>query len=212
MIYSSHYRPALVDFAYDDAKKMLIAAKNSKPATKRGMITIFITATISARCRARPVSSRDPGEFVPILNEMALDIANTDRSSDRYPFLRHFSPYAGHSWADGEALFQDGNNQESSSEALNAWYRPLALGSDRPRSLCYYGAESLRARTPRHPVILVWRRECFSVEYRHPIVSLVWGGKRDYATRFSADPMHNPGDTVAADDTGTDPTRPTPGP
>lgn len=35
------------------------------------------------------------------------------------PRLRNFDPYAGHSWADGSANSDNGNNQESSSEGLN---------------------------------------------------------------------------------------------
>ena len=49
------------------------------------------------------------------------DIASPDRDDPLFPFLRTFDPYAGHSWASGTALFGSGNNQESSSEAMNAW-------------------------------------------------------------------------------------------
>ena len=43
------------------------------------------------------------------------------RNDPLFPFLRNFDPYAGHSWASGHAKFGDGNNNESSSEAMNAW-------------------------------------------------------------------------------------------
>ena len=45
-----------------------------------------------------------------------------------YPFLRNFGPYAGHSWASGNAGFELGNNQESSSEAVNAYAAILQYG------------------------------------------------------------------------------------
>ncbi|KAK3283881.1 hypothetical protein CYMTET_8432, partial [Cymbomonas tetramitiformis] len=35
------------------------------------------------------------------------------------PFLRQLDPYAGHSWASGQGCFMEGNNLESSSEAMN---------------------------------------------------------------------------------------------
>ncbi len=55
------------------------------------------------------------------LRQLARDIANTEPTDTRYPLLRHFDAYAGHSWASGQAPFGDGQNQESSSEAVNAW-------------------------------------------------------------------------------------------
>src|SRR5262249_56965996 len=45
--------------------------------------------------------------------------ANWDRADPRFPRLRTFDPYEGHSWAAGHAAFGAGNNQESSSEAMN---------------------------------------------------------------------------------------------
>lgn len=50
---------------------------------------------------------------------LARDAANWDRTDPRFPYLRHFDPYAGHSWAAGHQAFGGGNNQESSSEAMN---------------------------------------------------------------------------------------------
>ncbi|MCA9982412.1 MAG: hypothetical protein KDD89_16315, partial [Anaerolineales bacterium] len=50
---------------------------------------------------------------------LVRDAANWDRTDSRFPYLRHFDPYAGHSWAAGHQAFGAGNNQESSSEAMN---------------------------------------------------------------------------------------------
>ena len=38
-----------------------------------------------------------------------------------FPQYRNFDPYSGHAWASGSSPFADGNNQESSSESVNAW-------------------------------------------------------------------------------------------
>jgi len=62
------------------------------------------------------------------------DIANWDRNDTRFPFLRNFDPYEGHSWASGHAGFADGNNQESSSEAINAWQAIILWGSNRKQN------------------------------------------------------------------------------
>lgn len=64
------------------------------------------------------ISSNQWGGMV---NLLARDIAQPTRGNPQFPFLRHFDVYAGHSWASGEAPFGDGGNEESSSEAVNAW-------------------------------------------------------------------------------------------
>ena len=56
------------------------------------------------------------------------DIASTNREDLLFPHLRCFDVYAGHSWASGHAKFGDGNNQESSSESMNAWYGLMLWG------------------------------------------------------------------------------------
>jgi endoglucanase Acf2 len=48
------------------------------------------------------------------------DVANWDIAADpRFPKLRNFDPYAGHSWANGHGAGWNGNDQESTSEAIN---------------------------------------------------------------------------------------------
>jgi endoglucanase Acf2 len=46
-----------------------------------------------------------------------------------FSFLRTFDIFMGHSWAAGHANFNDGNNQESSSEAINAWAGIIQWGA-----------------------------------------------------------------------------------
>jgi hypothetical protein len=57
------------------------------------------------------------------------DIASFDRADNMFPFLRNFDVYAGHSWASGQAPFGDGGNEESTSEAINAWAGMILLGA-----------------------------------------------------------------------------------
>lgn len=47
------------------------------------------------------------------------DVNNWDRTDTQFPFLRYFDAYAGHSWANGHGNSHWGNDQESSSEAMN---------------------------------------------------------------------------------------------
>jgi endoglucanase Acf2 len=61
----------------------------------------------------------DEDQWGGMVDLLIKDVANSDRSDGRFPFLRFFDPLAGHSWANGPANAADGNNQESSSEAIN---------------------------------------------------------------------------------------------
>lgn len=129
-------------------------------------------------------------DLSPVVSALAADIAAGDGES--LPHLRHFDPYRGHSWASGLAPFADGNNQESTSEAVMAW-NALALwaeaSGDEPlaeQATWMLSAEAYAART-------LWLEPDLSDipnggAFAHSMLSLTWGGKRDYATWFSADP------------------------
>lgn len=57
------------------------------------------------------------------VNDIIRDIANPSASGDPYfTQLRHYDWFEGHSWAAGLQSNGDGRNQESTSEALHAWY------------------------------------------------------------------------------------------
>lgn len=62
-------------------------------------------------------------EHLAPVNDIIRDIANPSPAGDPYfTQLRHFDWYEGHSWAAGLQANGDGRNQESTSEAVNAWY------------------------------------------------------------------------------------------
>ncbi len=56
------------------------------------------------------------------VNNMIRDIANPSTSDPYFTQLRHHDWFEGHSWAAGLQANGDGRNQESTSEAVNAWY------------------------------------------------------------------------------------------
>ncbi len=125
----------------------------------------------------------------PVVDLIAADIGSVSASKD-FPAHRTFDAYAGHSWASGTAPFADGNDQESSSEAVSAW-NGLALwaaatkDSDlRNEAVWMLSAEAASARA-------YWvdfdRSSAVYDGYDHSVASLNWGAKRDYATWFSAD-------------------------
>lgn len=69
------------------------------------------------------------GQYGGMVRLLQQDIGNYDRKNTMFPFLRHFDVYAGHSWASGLGGFDVGENQESSSEAVNAWTGMILLGA-----------------------------------------------------------------------------------
>jgi len=125
-----------------------------------------------------------------MLRVLIRDIASADRGDKLFPFLRCFDPYAGHSWASGHAKFGDGNNQESSSEAMNAWWAILMLGEALgDRELRDLGAYLYA--TERSAVREYWFNEHGSYPSGAPeCLAMIWGGKGVYATWFSARPEH----------------------
>ncbi|MDB5339270.1 MAG: glycoside hydrolase family 81 [Planctomycetaceae bacterium] len=144
---------------------------------------------------AGELARRDPawaadGQWGGMVRMLARDIASPDREDSLFPFLRTFDPYAGHSWASGHSKFADGNNNESSSEAINAWYGLILFGeATSDRALRDLGVWLLT--TEIEAINDYW----FDVEnqYHHSgfspsVVTMVWGGKGANGTWFSANP------------------------
>jgi endo-1,3(4)-beta-glucanase len=60
---------------------------------------------------------------------LVRDIANPSPADPKFPRFRPLDFFRGHSWAAGLTEFADGQNQESTSEAVNAWYGLQLLGA-----------------------------------------------------------------------------------
>jgi len=131
----------------------------------------------------------------PMVNLLVRDIASPDRKDPLFPFLRCFDPYAGHSWAAGHAKFGDGNNQESCSESMNAWTGLIlwgcASGDEKIRDLGIYLYTNEMAAINNYWFDMDY--DIFPKEYDQTCAALIWGGKFDYATWFSAKPEHTHG-------------------
>ena len=68
-------------------------------------------------------------KYRPALTEVVKQYAEWERDSLRYPRLRTFECWGGHSYAGGMSSGYDGNNQESSSEAVGSWAGMFFLGA-----------------------------------------------------------------------------------
>lgn len=128
-------------------------------------------------------------QWGPMVELLIRDIASHDRRDALFPYLRCFDKYAGHSWASGDANFADGNNQESSSESLNAWYGVMLWG------------EATDNRALRDLGIYLFNVERTAVEeywfdvagtnyprdFPQVALGMVWGGKGAFGTWFSGE-------------------------
>jgi endo-1,3(4)-beta-glucanase len=121
------------------------------------------------------------GKFIDLL---AADIANY-KDMETLPLRRNYDPYAGHSWASGAAPFMDGNNQESSSEAINAW-TGLTLWARASQNAALEQQASWLLANESASAKRYWMGLAVP-GYDHKSVGILWGGKRDWGTWFSAD-------------------------
>lgn len=67
-------------------------------------------------------------KYGEMLRLVAKDYANWDRTDKRFPWLRTFSPWSGHSYAGGLGNTGNGNGQESTSESMQGWGGVYLLG------------------------------------------------------------------------------------
>ncbi|HEY8588860.1 MAG TPA: glycosyl hydrolase, partial [Naasia sp.] len=140
------------------------------------------------------VAQEDPSlteRWAPVLDVLAADIATAPGTDTGFPALRAFDPYFSHSWASGYSPFADGNNQESSSEAVTAWAGlSLWASASGDAELGNLAAWLLSAETAS--ALAYWVNPDLSGDqfsaFGHDLVSINWGGKRDFATWFSPEP------------------------
>jgi len=141
------------------------------------------------------LSLREPSlasaeQWGPMVEWLIRDIATPDRNDPQFPFLRHFDAYEGHSWASGVALGALGNNQESSSEAINAWAGLILwaelTGNKSLRDLGIY-LYTTEIEAIRHYWFDV-HDLVFASEYRNHEVSMLFGSAYTHNTWWTDEP------------------------
>ncbi|MGK0413731.1 MAG: endo-1,3(4)-beta-glucanase, partial [Polaribacter sp.] len=134
----------------------------------------------------------DPGwaaEWGDMINVLIRDAASFDRNDTQFPFLRNFSPYAGHSWANGFATFPQGNDQESTSESMQFasslihWGTITENNSIRDLGIYIYTTEQTAVEEYWFDV---YERN-FQANQQYSLVSRVWGNSYDNGTFWTAD-------------------------
>ncbi|CAL0318735.1 unnamed protein product [Lupinus luteus] len=130
-------------------------------------------------------------KYKPQAYSLMQDFMNLgEKPNKNYPLLRCFDLYKLHSWAGGLTDFADGRNQESTSEAINAYYSAALLG------LAYndtdiFATGSTLASLEIHAAKMWWHveigeniyEEDFTKENR--IMGVLWSNKRDSGLWFA---------------------------
>ncbi len=156
---------------------------------------------------AAAVALRDPTfveEYGNIIDELIGDIATTKRNSSdsRYPYLRQFDIWEGHSWASGHGDFGDGNNQESSSEAISGWAGLILYGQATGNEaltnigIALYTTEVESTNNYWFDIdddVLspLYKKTIGGQEHRY--ASMIWGGKYGYETWWTKEPLQTNG-------------------
>ena len=144
---------------------------------------------------AAEIALRDPAwaakdQWGGMIDLLVADIATTKRGSADFPFLRNFDPYEGHSWASGIGMGEMGNNQESSSEAINAWVGLILWGE-------VNGDKALRDlgvymyTTEAQAINHYWfdiHHLVLAPEYKNIEASMLFGGQYAHNTWWIDDP------------------------
>ena len=133
-------------------------------------------------------------QYGPMIELLIRDYAGDD-SEEMFPKLRNFDPANGFSWADGRADAVQGNNNESTSEAANAYgamvLYGLAVGKDDIVDKGMYMHASTTAAFWQY-----WNNidgynnlgadyNNFPPGYTKITTSIVWGSGADFSTWFS---------------------------
>ena len=144
---------------------------------------------------AADIALRDPKwatneQWGGMVDLLIADIATANRENAKFPFLRNFDPYEGHSWASGIGMGELGNNQESSSEATNAWAGLILWGEIKgDKALRDLGAYLYT--TEINAINHYWfdiHGKVFSPEYKNVEVSQLFGGMYSHNTWWIDDP------------------------
>lgn len=148
---------------------------------------------------AAEIALRDPAwaakeRWGAMIDLLVADIATTERGRADFPFLRNFDAYEGHSWANGLGGVGEygvhGNNQESSSEAINAWAGLILWGEvTGNRELRDLGAYLYA--TEGQAIDHYWfdvHGLVLAPEYKNVDVAQLFGGKYIHNTWWTDDP------------------------
>ncbi|KAJ2053734.1 hypothetical protein H4S04_000499 [Coemansia sp. S16] len=185
---------------YDDEWKGVVSSRGlTDPAADFGQgryndhhfhygYFIYAAAALAKLC---PEWIEERREAIDLLARDYCDPSNAD---EYFPFMRCFDFYEGHSVASGLFAFGDSRNQESTSEAINAYYAAYLYAQATGRqSIARYTRAilQLEARSSR----VYWHLGDLASDVYpetfargRAVVGILWSSKADFATFFGANP------------------------
>ncbi len=138
------------------------------------------------------VEQFEPGwssQWGGMIDLLIRDAACNNREDTMFPFLRNFSPYAGHCWANGFATFPQGNDQESTSESMqfnsSLIHWGAVTGNDEIRDLGIYLYTTEQSAVEEYWFDMYNR--IFGPTQQYSLVSRIWGNSYDNGTFWTND-------------------------
>jgi len=143
---------------------------------------------------AGAVAKGDPAwatQYKDYVTNLIRDIANPSTSDPYFPQFRMLDWYDGHSWASGVSPFDDGRNQESSSEAFNAWVG-LTLWGDAIGDATITNLGRVMRAVEAASIQRYYHIRANSDIYPMPFAAkmgfgILWSDKADFSTWFGGD-------------------------
>ncbi len=176
-------------FAYYPRRKGLVgfpAAYGSQHFTDTHFHQGYFVYAAGLLSQLQPDFAASYGDFARLL---AKNYANYDRKEARFPRFRTFDVWRGHSFADGNG-FPDGNNQESTGEAVNSWAGMILLGEALgDADLTAAGVMGYSFETRAN--VEYWfdpHGDVFPKTYAHQACGMIWCGSIVWGTWFTASP------------------------
>ena len=127
--------------------------------------------------------------YGPMMRLIVKAFANTDRADTNYPFMRTFDAWEGHSNAGGLSG-ANGENQESSSEAMDSWIGIYLLGSMLNDGAMT--AEGAMGFAMESAAVNEYWEDLYQTNFppQFPVgnAAMVWSDNFTHATYFSGDP------------------------
>jgi len=126
--------------------------------------------------------------YESLVNTLIRDYAAPTHNDDQFPFLRTFSPYAGHSYASGINPFALGNNQEASGEAINAYAALIRWGAFTDQTIDGCSIRNLGIFLYTHEVHAAleywydWDEQTHPDEWERDYAAVVWDAGYAHST------------------------------
>ena len=189
-------------FVYDDTWDALLGVdeaygSHQRLADHHFHYGYFVRAAAEI-CRVDP-SWCSQAHYGPMIELLIRDYAG-GKDDPMFPHLRNFDPANGFSWADGKADALQGNNNESTSEAANAYGAIILYGLATGNNTLIEKGMYLHASTSA----AYWQYWNDIDGYKNPesddknfppgydkiTTSIVWGSGADFSTWFSSAYAH----------------------